>query len=100
MTRRVSATMAKAQLSALLGEVAFRGSRVVIERRGKPIAALVSLEELERIETDQGTVEHPRGALALVGAWREAGDDHIEALAAEIYAARDKDKGRAVEIAP
>lgn len=37
--------------------------------------------------------ERHRGALALVGAWKEVGDERIEALIAEIYEGRETDGG-------
>lgn len=46
MVKKVSASEAKAQLAELVLGVAYRGDRVVIERRGKPVAALVSVEDL------------------------------------------------------
>jgi len=41
----------------------------------------------------------PRGALALVGAWGEfVEDDEIDAMLEEIYAARERDTGRPVDL--
>ena len=42
MTKRISAAQAKAHLSALMARAAFGGEHDGIERRGKPIAALVA----------------------------------------------------------
>jgi prevent-host-death family protein len=36
--------------SEYLNLASYQGQRIVIERRGKPVAALVPLEDLERIE--------------------------------------------------
>ena len=96
MAEKVSAAKAKAQLSALMAEVAYGGKHFIIERRGKPLAALVSVEDLECLEEGQVTSAHSPGFLALVGAWRELGDEKIDALVADIYAAREKDFGRPV----
>ncbi len=98
MTRTISASQAKYQFSSLMGEVAVSGNRILIERRGKPAAAIVSVSDLERLENGQPTMERPAGALALVGAWREVADDNIDALVRDIYASRDQDKGRPVEL--
>ncbi len=46
MSKRIKAAEAKAHFSALIAEVAFGSARYVIERRGKPMAALVHVEEL------------------------------------------------------
>ncbi len=90
--KKVSAAQAKAHLSALMAEVAYGGEHVIIERRGKPLAALVSIADLERLDQGQAISARARGALALVGAWR------LDQLVAEIYARRQQDTGRPVEL--
>lgn len=98
MVKRVSAAQAKAQLSALAAEVAYGGQHVIIERRGKPLVALVSVGDLERLEQDRATSARPQGALALAGAWREVNDKDLESLVEDIYAAREQDTGCPVEL--
>jgi prevent-host-death family protein len=98
MASRVSAAQAKAQLSELVSNVAHQGSHYIIERRGKPVAALVTVGELEELERMRPKAERSLGALALVGAWREAGDEWIDDMVATIYAERDRDTGRPVEL--
>ena len=93
MAKRVSAALAKAQLSALSAEVAYGGERVVIERRGKPLVALVSIADLEVLGQSEEIAERPQGALALVGAWKEVEDGELESLVKEIYESRLKDAG-------
>jgi len=46
MIETVSAAEAKTHLSELLSRVAHGKERIVIERRGKPVAALVPVDEL------------------------------------------------------
>ena len=98
MAERVSASQAKARLSALLAEVAYKGKHFIIEQRGKPVAALVSVEDLERLERGQAAPARPHWALSLVGAWRDLEDEEIDTLVAEIYATREKDTGRPVNL--
>jgi prevent-host-death family protein len=98
MSKKVSVAEAKARLSALMAEAAHGGKRILIERRGEPMAALVSVSDLERLEQGQPKSGRPRGALALMGAWKEVGDWEIDALIADIYEARGRDTGRAVEL--
>ena len=98
MVRRVSVAHAKAQLSSIASEVAFGGPHVIIERRSKPWVALVRISDLEYLEQAQPTSDTPHGALALAGAWREADDADMEALVEKIYAERDNDLGRPVEL--
>lgn len=98
MAKKVSSSQAKAQLSALMAEVAYGGKHVVIERRGKPLAALVSVTDLERLEQGQVTSARPQGALALLGAWPGVEDQELEAFIGDIYTRREKDMGRRVEL--
>ncbi len=98
MVKKTSAAQAKAQFSTLMAEVAHGGKRVVIERRGKPLAALVSVSDLERLEEGRTTSARPQGALALVGAWRAVDEQKLDALISGIYESRLQDTGRPVEI--
>ncbi|MCH7801764.1 MAG: type II toxin-antitoxin system Phd/YefM family antitoxin [Chloroflexi bacterium] len=84
MKKTVSVTQAKAQLSALMAEVAHGGQHILIERRGKPLAALVSVEDLERLGAEGPTSDHPLGALGLIGAWKGVSDAEIDAMVDEI----------------
>ena len=98
MAKRVSSSEAKAQLSALAAEVAYVGQHVIIERHCTPFVALVSASELEQLLQHRTTSTRPQGALALVGAWRERQDEHLDSLVEGIYADRDKHTGRPVEL--
>ncbi|MBM3948836.1 MAG: type II toxin-antitoxin system Phd/YefM family antitoxin [SAR202 cluster bacterium] len=100
MLKTVTAAEAKAHLSTLMAEAAHTGRRILITRRGKPMAALVSVSDVERFEREEPGAERPRGALALLGAWKELEDEEIDALVADIYEARSRDTGRPVEIEP
>ena len=100
MVNRVSAAQAKAQLSALVAEVAYAGQHVIIERRAKPLTVLVSVEDLERLEQDRAASLRPQGALALVGAWPDVKDRDLEGAIQEIYSQREKDLGHLVELDP
>ena len=65
MANPVNVAEAKKKLSELMGRVAYNGERFLIERRGKPMAALVSADDLARLEEDAvDTV----GLLGAVGA--------------------------------
>lgn len=98
MTTRVSVAKAKAELSALMAAVAYQGRHVIIERRGRPMAALVSVDDLEQIGRERAASTRPRGALALIGAWSDVDDREIDAIVADIYAAREQDTGRHVDL--
>jgi prevent-host-death family protein len=50
VTKRISVRDARANFSELLGQVYYTKEAVIVERKGKPMAALVSTEELEAIQ--------------------------------------------------
>jgi prevent-host-death family protein len=54
MVKKVRVTEAKAHLSALMARAGYAGERYLIERRGKPLAALVGVEDLQRLEAEGG----------------------------------------------
>lgn len=95
----VGVSEAKAHLSSLMARAGYAGERFLIERRGKPLAALVGVEDLERLENEPGDdLSRPLGAIALIGTWGEAGDREIDAMLAEVYAERERDTGRPVDL--
>jgi prevent-host-death family protein len=61
---RIPATTVRDAFSDTLNRVAFKGERIVLERHGKAVAALVSVEDLELLEAleDQIDVEAVRAA--------------------------------------
>ncbi len=60
MTLSVDTSQVKAQLSEFIGRVAFGHERVLVLRRGKPVAALVSIEDLRRLEVADATTDETR----------------------------------------
>jgi prevent-host-death family protein len=102
VAEKVRVTEAKAHFSALMARVGYGGERFVIERRGRPLAALVRVEDLERLEKERGdrgdATSRPLGAIALVGAWGEAEEQDLDAVLEEIYAERERDTGRPVDL--
>lgn len=99
MTTKVSAAEAKAGLSSLVSKVEYGNERFVIERRGRPVAALVSIEDLERLEQGGQGAASQRGALAMVGMWGDiATDEELDEMVNHIYTTREQDKGRPVDL--
>lgn len=47
---RLAVTEARDNFADLLNKVAYGGDRVLVERHGKPLAAIVSAEDLELLE--------------------------------------------------
>jgi prevent-host-death family protein len=46
----VSMVEAKSHLAELVGQVRFAGKRYILERRGRPMAMLISIEEYEQLQ--------------------------------------------------
>jgi prevent-host-death family protein len=70
--RTMTAAGARSQFSEIVNRTAFGGERVVVTRRGKPLAALVTIEDLALLEEleDRADARDFRGALK--AAHREA----------------------------
>jgi len=49
MNQVVGMVEAKSKLAELIGQVKYGGKRYVLERRGQPMAMLISVEEFERL---------------------------------------------------
>ena len=99
MARSFSTADIKARLSEMISKVVYSRERVIVLRRGKPVAALVSLEDLRRLErldstTHEGMATHP--IMRAFGGWADR--DDLDALVAEIYRAREAATGREVEL--
>lgn len=60
MSLTVDTSRVKAQLSEFIGRVAFGRERVPVLRRDKPVAALVSVEDLRRLEVSAATPGKPK----------------------------------------
>lgn len=98
MSKRISAAEAKAHFAAVVDEVSHGSEHYVIERRGRPVAGIVSVEDLRRLEDSSPLCERPAGALALVGAWSELEDAEIDAFVEDILNERARDLGREIDM--
>ncbi|MEU0909841.1 type II toxin-antitoxin system Phd/YefM family antitoxin [Streptomyces althioticus] len=59
MAYEIPVTQARAELADLINRVVYGGERVVVTRHGKPLVALVSADDLRRLEEAEGTGETP-----------------------------------------
>ena len=57
MAYEIPVTQARAELADLINKVVYGGERVVVTRHGKPLIALVSAADLERLEDLQDPAE-------------------------------------------
>ncbi|MFC9125381.1 type II toxin-antitoxin system Phd/YefM family antitoxin [Streptomyces sp. NPDC057099] len=53
MAYEIPVTQARAELADLINRVVYGGERVVVTRHGKPLVALVSADDLRRLEEAQ-----------------------------------------------
>ena len=95
MVNSMSVADAKKHLSELMSWVAYNNDRFTIERRGKPMAALVSAEDLARLEQEPAAA---KGLLAAVGAWADF--DDLDQVVEDIYRHRDQAQNRPVSLEP
>jgi len=94
----VSVAEAKRRFSELVARAAYSRERFIIERRGKPLAALVGLEDLTRLEEQTPAARSERqGLLAAAGAL--GAYKGFERVMAEVYRARQASRGRRVPLA-
>jgi prevent-host-death family protein len=98
MTTRVNLADAKAKFSAVVDDVRHTANRYLVMRHGKPAAAIVSVEDLERLEGRSLPDSQPLGFLALLGAGGDITDEEIDEFIEDIYAARAADTGRPVDL--
>lgn len=81
MAHEVPVTQARAELAELINRVVYGGERVVVTRHGKPLVALVSAADLQRLqeldaapeEAVISTVSSVRGAVSATGERRRFG---------------------------
>ncbi|MGW1819769.1 type II toxin-antitoxin system Phd/YefM family antitoxin [Streptomyces sp. NPDC002125] len=57
MAYEIPVTQARAELAELINRVVYGGERVVVTRHGKPLVALVSAADLQRLESEEQAVE-------------------------------------------
>lgn len=84
---------AKKHFSELMSRAAYKGERFLIERRGRPMAALVPAKDLDRLEEQPA---QPTGLLAAVGAWAEY--DDLDGFTSDVYRQRRSARDRPVKI--
>ena len=79
----ISTAQARDQLSDIINRVAYGKERIALTRRGKPLVAIVPIEDVELLEEleDRHDLEAARAAL---GEAREKGTVSWEAIKAEL----------------
>jgi antitoxin (DNA-binding transcriptional repressor) of toxin-antitoxin stability system len=93
MAKKIGVAEVKKQFSAVMSEVSLKGEHFIVERKGKPTAAMVSVKDLEMIEGPKIRGKK-KGLLAAIGAWEDF--DDLEKMVMTIYEGRRKTKERGV----
>lgn len=76
MAYEIPVTQARAELADLINRVVYGGERVVVTRHGKPLVALVSAADLERLDALDAPAAQPAEepqVISSVSAVREVG---------------------------
>ena len=95
--KRVSVREARARLADLIGQVYYGNEPVILEKRGRPVAVLVSPEQFERLRREEG--EEPWSVIDRIQQRnRDVPEAEVERdVAREVEAVRqelyDKDQG-------
>jgi prevent-host-death family protein len=72
-TRTVTVAEARSEFSMLLAQVELLNQRVVIARRGRPKAVLVSIDDLARLEALDQSADSAAGAERVASVLQQAG---------------------------
>jgi prevent-host-death family protein len=86
-TQTVKASEARAQWSQLINKVARRQTRVIVEKSGVPVAAIISTQDLERLNHLEA--QRQRDFQALENSWaafKDAPAEEVEREAAKAIA--------------
>ncbi|GHE42919.1 antitoxin [Streptomyces longispororuber] len=90
MAYEIPVTQARAELADLINRVVYGGERVVVTRHGKPLVALVSAEDLRRLdEAEEPAQEQVISSVSSIGSTSPAGGDRQRfGIAAEHHGPR------------
>lgn len=86
----VSIAEAKSHFSEYISKVAYAGEKYLITKRGKPLVALVPIQDLKNIKAGK----EEKGLSEIIGKWKNF--EEIENNINKIYSSRKEDKGRDV----
>ncbi|MBI2152690.1 MAG: type II toxin-antitoxin system Phd/YefM family antitoxin [Candidatus Rokubacteria bacterium] len=67
MVEKVAVSEARRNIADLIGRVHYRGARIVLERSGKPVAVLISMEDYAALAEMLEDLEDLRDARKMLG---------------------------------
>lgn len=88
INRTVSSSEARRNLSDLIASAAYASERRIVTRKGKPMAAIVSIEDLEAMEALEDHMDLQRAKESLEEARSTSETKTIEQLENEMKASR------------
>ncbi|MEK8142216.1 type II toxin-antitoxin system Phd/YefM family antitoxin [Streptomyces sp. M10(2022)] len=93
MAYEIPVTQARAELAELINRVVYGGERVVVTRHGKPLIALVSAADLQRLESEEAATEEPviRSVSSIGSVASAPGERRSFGIAAEYRGQHDRD---------
>jgi prevent-host-death family protein len=93
MAYEIPVTQARAELAELINRVVYGGERVVVTRHGKPLIALVSAADLQRLEDEEAAAqERVIRSVSSIGSVTSApGERRRFGIAAEHRGHQDRD---------
>jgi prevent-host-death family protein len=90
MNKIIGTAEIKARLSEIIARVRYGEDRIIVTRRGIHVAALISMEDLERLEAldrqESGESRNAHPIMDASGGWCDR--DDLDELVEEIYADR------------
>ena len=90
---RMGVAEVKRRFADVIGQVVHGGKRIIVERRGRPVVAIVPLD-------DSDALARPGQRLAAVAASGEAGGESFRALMGEVVAKRRRRPPRRIAEKP
>jgi prevent-host-death family protein len=95
MTEEINIANAKKHLSEIINRASSSGTRFILNKRKKPVAAIISIRDLENIKTKE--IFEKKGTLLQASeAWAEF--ESLDEIIQDIYLARLLSVDRAVEL--
>lgn len=90
----------KARLSEIIGRIRFGEERIIVTRRGIHVAALISIDDLKRLEAldrqESAEARDTHPIMAAYGGWCDR--DDLDELVEEIYRDREFVAGREFDL--
>ena len=95
MLKDISVAEAKSKFSEVIARTIYAGERFVVRRRGKPVAAIVGIDDLKKIQLTDSS-EDTGTLLAAAEAWADF--KGLDQVIEDIYRSRRKSADRKVTI--